>query len=243
MDADCRTFTNLGAFPWLNIGPGAFNPSQLAFNGLGCAVWVVAYAALAYAIFKKKFVEMPVIAAGANIVWELIWSLWFCPTTGRAFWLMYLMAFVIDIFICAAVLRYGAKQFRRVSAGGLGPAVGSGWWSQRVKPLFAINLVVWSAIIAIWELSPLHDPIGANSGYLLNLLLSVLCLEMFLRLNSPHLFSKVIGLSRTVGTALISVSIISIYPRSPLLIATTIACFLVDTTYVVLLFRRHVPWL
>lgn len=231
MSADCRTFTNLGDFPWLNLGDQAFSASQLAFNGLGCAIWVVAYGALAYAIYKKKFVEMPVIAAGANIVWELIWSFWFCPTTGRTFWLMYLAAFVIDIFICVAALRYGARQFK------------GAWWRQRVKPLFVVNLLVWAVIIAVWELSSLHDPIGANSGYLLNLLLSVLSLVMFLRLGTPHLFSKVIGISRAVGTALISVSIASIYPESSVLIAATILCFLVDATYVTLLFRHDVPWL
>ena len=138
--------------------------SGLVFNGIGCLFWVVAYAVLVWEILKKKYVEMPAYIACANIGWEFVWSFFYHPDTGALFSLSYQAAFLLDCFIFYSMLRYGMKQPMTMMV------------RDHFKTLCFLNLIFWIFFSYYYMAGGYDTAIGANSGYIINVPLSLLCL-------------------------------------------------------------------
>ena len=47
---------------------------EFFFYGVGCLLWVVAYAIYIRNIIRLKYVEMPVFAGCCDVAWEFVWS-------------------------------------------------------------------------------------------------------------------------------------------------------------------------
>jgi uncharacterized protein with PQ loop repeat len=61
---------------WLQhfVNTRVYSPLDLFFFSIGFICWVLAYLEIIYNVKKYKFVDMPIISATANIVWEFLWS-------------------------------------------------------------------------------------------------------------------------------------------------------------------------
>ena len=199
----------------------------LIFNGVGCLFWVVAYAVLVWEIRKKKFVEMPAYIAGANIAWEFVWSFFYHPNTGLLFSLSYQAAFLLDCYIFYSVLRYGTKQ-------PMSPE-----FKKYFAPFCIINLIFWILFSYTYRNEGYDTLIGSNSGFIINVILSMQCIMLLFQTTDTAEFSLLLGLCRWLGTGLITVSMFIFYPNNHFVQLLGVACFLLDGTFNYVLWRRH----
>jgi len=211
---------------WINTVD--FSIPALLTNGIGCIFWVVTYAAMVWDIHKKKFVEMPVFVAAANLAWEFVWSFFYNPETGKLFALSYIGAFFLDVWIFWHVLKYGTKQISQAP--------------EEIKKLFVplsvINLIAWGFICYFFVSLGYDDNIGATSGYMLNFMISVLYLVLIFSMKDVSGFSKLVAWGKMLGTGLISVSMFMIFPQNYLIHTLAILCLILDCIYIVILNKR-----
>ena len=203
---------------WVNLE--RYTLAQLTLNGVGCLFWLFAYAVLVTRILRTRFVEMPAFVAGANFGWEIVWSVWFHPSTGPAFSFMYAGAAVLDIFIFSSVLRFGMRQLACPPSRAV------------FRSLCAINVIFWVAVCYCARAEGLDDELGARTGYVINVILSYTSLLLMHRMADHTRFSLYLGVFRTLGTGFISASIVLIYPDSLFLHLLCAACAVLDTCFV-----------
>lgn len=205
---------------WINTDK--FDSAGLLWNGLGCACWVLCYAVLMTRILRKKFVEMPFFIAAGNLAWEFVWSVCYHPDTGRLFSWAYQCAFGIDIFIFCYLFVYGYKQVKEEL------------FQQYFKWILIFSLALWLPLNYFFVKQGLDTSIGATSGYILNVFISLLCPLLYLR-NEAHYFSKWVAWSRFLGTGFISVSMFLFYPENHLVHTLAVLCGFVDFAFILLL--------
>jgi hypothetical protein len=204
-----------------------YDHTGLLFNGIGCLFWVLAYALLVYEIRRKKFVEMPAYIAGANIGWELVWGFIYHPDTGLLYEWSYKAAFLLDCFIFYSIMRYGTKQPMNAE-------------SRRHFLLFCgVNFLFWVLFSITLFRDGYDTPIGAYSGFIINVILSLQCIFMLFQTGETERFSVLFAWCRMLGTALISVSLWFFYPKNESMKLLGIACFILDSVYIYVLWKRH----
>jgi hypothetical protein len=208
------------------INTTAYDPGALITNGLGCGLWVVAYATLVLRIHRKQFVEIPAFVGAADLGWELVWSFFFHPDTGRLFSLSYQGAFLLDVFIFTRLLKYGHKQLAPDDP-----------FQRHFRGLYAGTFLFWALACYLFAREGYDTPIGANSGYIINVILSALSFSLMVH-RDPRLFSPLYAWCRTLGTGLITVSLFLIYPTGHFVQVLGVTCALIDATYLVVLHRR-----
>lgn len=208
---------------WINTE--SYTPAQLIWNGIGCLFWVVTYAALVKEIRVRQFVEMPFFIAAGNIAWEFVWSFFYHPDTGRLYSLSYQGAFALDVFIFYNVLKYGSKQVDI-------PEI-----KKHFKWIAIGLLVMWVPLNYFYVDQGLDTAIGANSGYILNIIISLLYPMLLLRSN-PANFSKTVAWCKFIGTGCITVSMFLIYPTNYFVQTLGAVCFVLDLFYSILLTQK-----
>lgn len=208
---------------WINTEK--YTIAQLLWNGVGCLFWVVTYAALIKAILKKKFVEMPFFIAIGNVSWEFIWSVFYHPDTGILYSLSYQGAFLLDIFIFYHLLKYGSKQ------------VNIPEFQKNFKWIAWCLIILWVPLNYFYVKQGFDTPIGANSGYILNLIISLLYPMLLLRSDVRN-FSPTVAWCKFLGTGCITVSMFLIYPENYFVQILGVACFILDLSYSILLKKK-----
>ncbi len=215
--------------PFINTAD--YSIAGLVFNGVGCLFWVIAYAVLVLEIRKKKFVEMPAYVAGANIGWEFVWSFIYHPDTGIIYALSYIGAFFLDCYIFISILRYGTKQ---PMADGL----------KKHFTMFAFaNLLFWVLFSYFFRNEGFDTTIGSNSGYIINVILSLQCLAMLLQTKDTANFSMLLAWCKMLGTGLITVSMFIFYPDNHFVQLLGVTCLIVDNVFIQVLKQRHGKWI
>lgn len=204
---------------WINTEK--YSTGALIWNGVGCLFWVITYAALVKEIIKRRFVEMPFFIAAGNIAWEFVWSFFYHPDTGELFSLSYQGAFLLDVFIYISVFKYGAKQIDI-------PIL-----KKHFKLIAFALLVIWLPLNYFFVAQGFDTSIGANSGYILNLMISFLYPLLLLRSN-PANFSQTVAWCKWIGTGCITVSMFLIYPDNHFVQVLGVSCFILDLTYSIL---------
>jgi hypothetical protein len=200
-----------------------YTPLQLGLNAAGCLLWVVVYYVIVRDILRKRFVEMPFFIACGNLGWEFVWSVPFSPNSGLLFAWLYRSAFVLDLFIFANLLRYGQKQVAT-------PELLRHW-----RTFCLVLVAAWVALCYFFRSSGLDDAIGATSGYILNLFISVLYFQLYFRVRDPQYFSPLVAWMRMLGTALISASVWLIFPENRFVQTLGVFCFVLDCLFIALL--------
>lgn len=204
-----------------------YSTTGLVFNGIGCLLWVVAYVILVLEIRRKKFVEMPAYVAGANIGWEFVWSFIYHPNTGLLYALSYQAAFFLDCYIFYSTLRYGTKQF-------IHPEL-----TRYFKLFCLVNFGFWVLFCYVHRNEGYDTHNGANSGYIINVILSLQCLFLLLQTKDTSLFSMGLAWSKMLGTAFITVSLFFFFPDNRFVQLLGLSCFVMDNAYIYSLWRRH----
>ena len=208
---------------WINTKD--YSTATLIWNGTGCVFWLITYAAMIRNIIKKKFVEMPFLIAAGNIAWEFVWSFCWHPTTGRFYALSYQGCFFLDCYIFAMMFKYGHKQIE----------------IPLMKKYFKLILVglavIWLPLNYFYVAQGYDTPVGANSGYILSLFISLLYPVLLLRTDVSY-FSPTVAWAKWIGTGCVTVSMFLMYPTNYFVQILGGACFILDFCFGILLTRK-----
>jgi hypothetical protein len=207
-----------------------YTVAEHATFAIGCLLWVFTYFIVIRNIVKKQFVEIPIVAVCANFAWEFLWSFFFRTDMGEIYVWGYRIWFFLDCFIVYGLFRYGVKQV--------------------VHPLFvkhyhlivAICLVAWGALLYFyiekWDAPVTH--MGANSGYILNVMMSALFITFYLRYAQPSSFSALSAWFKGVGTILITIFCF-LHFGDGFLLSMCVITGILDVIYIYLIHKNHSP--
>ena len=208
---------------WINTKD--YTPATLIWNGIGCLFWLVTYAAMVRSIIKNKFVEMPFVVAAGNIAWEFVWSFCVHPTTGKFYAMSYQGCFFLDVYIFAMMFKYGHKQIEI-------PVI------KKYFKLILVGLaIIWLPLNYFYVMQGYDTPVGANSGYILSLFISLLYPMLLLR-NQVTNFSPVVAWCKFIGTGCVTVSMFLMYPTNYFVQILGGACFFLDCGFAIMLSKK-----
>jgi hypothetical protein len=214
---------------WINLKD--YTPLEFFFYGLGCFLWVIAYAIYIRNIPKLKYVEMPVFAGCCDVGWEFTWSFFAFNNMGMLFQAANWVWFALDIgfIFTLGVLRYGAKQLTT-------PVL-----QRRSIFVPACVLIAAFSALATYEMyaQNLDNAVGGRSAYLIQLTISFLYIPLMLRQKDLSCFSYAASWCRSLGSALVVVFFFLHYPDDRFLqtIGTTAA--IVDSCYLYLFAKKR----
>lgn len=201
---------------------------QMLFYLIGFLLWGVAYGLLVVRIPRQGFVEIPFFAVCGNVTWEFLWGfVWKVEMLGETLQWFYRLGCVLDLFILACVFRYGAKQ--------IALPVLRRWF----RPIVVASLAGWIAFYWTFRQQGYDLPLGSNSAYIVNIVMSVLYIGLVLRMRDAALFSTDIGLLKGLGTGFVTVFVFLAYPENRFVQTLGVITALLDTAYMVVLKLRH----
>jgi hypothetical protein len=211
--------------PWINTQ--TYSPFELVLFAIGCGMWVVVYFLYAKHLTKHMMIGMPVFAAASNFGWEFVWG-FLRPYTdmGLLFLWGYRIWFIFDLYIFYGVIRYGAEQ---VST----PAL-----KRFFRPLIAFVAVCWAFLYWFFKAQGYDTPIGANSAYIAQILISILYLLLILRHRKYVWASAPISWLRSLGTGFISIFMFLHYPENHLLLMLCLLSAAIDGVYLFVYHHR-----
>lgn len=202
---------------------------DIVLQVVGLSFWAVAYAALIWSIRKHKFVEMPAFACCANVAWEFLWGFIFPTDFHYIFTVLCVIGCLLDLYIFHNLLKYGIKQQSIASL----PII-----KEHFKSICWFMVIAWLVVLFFLYQEGLDTPIGAHSGYILNMQISILYIIMFLKHPTAAVFSKIVAWSKMLGTGLITISMFTIYPGDHTAQTAGIIVLILDCTYIRLLTNR-----
>ncbi len=210
---------------WINTG--LYSPTQLFLYLGGFVVWGLAYVFVIRAILKTQFVEVPIIAVCGNVTWEILWGFFFPNDMGRLLTLLYQAGGLLDVFILLSLFRFGHKQVANVAV------------RAALKPLICTALVCWAALYIAFRAAGYDLPLGSNSAYLVNLVMSAVYILYAIGYPQVQLFSIATGWMKGIGTAMVTVFVFITYPDNVFVQTMGIVCAILDAIYMAVLYRRQ----
>jgi len=186
--------------------------------------WSLAYLLIIRRGFKDRTFGMPLVAACANISWELIFSFIHPHNPPQLY--IDITWFMLDLLIVYQVLRYGPRSFDDLLPKGSFYAA------------FAVTLAL-SFAITLGITIEFKDWIGGYSAFGMNLIMSILFVVMLRRRNDLGGQSLYIALAKWTGTLLVSVYFYVQVSSSFLMVTLYVAIFFFDALYTVLLYAKH----
>jgi hypothetical protein len=210
----------MDSLPWLNTAK--YSGPMLLLYGVGCFGWVVAYVGTLHKIRSRAYVEIPAAAVVANVAWEFVWGFFNQPDVGRLFSWGYRLWFFLDVFITYNLFKYGPKQI-------VNPTLRR-WFA----PAASFGIVAWAVMLYFFVKEGYDTPYGGTSGYILNVLMSALYIILIVQeRNELDNFSAVVGWSKMLGTALLSIFNAILVPQMRFLMALCAVTFVLDVIYIV----------
>jgi hypothetical protein len=205
-----------------------YSGAEVAWYVGGFLAWTPAYVMIIWIGWKQRRLEIPVVAATANIAWELIWGFFFSVDMGYGLQNVYRGAFLIDVLILWFVFKYGREQTDVPLA-------------RRSYPVLVVGLLaVWGAVVvAMHRTTNVDLPLGSTSAYLVNLIESAVYLWFGLTVLDPRALSLVVAWSKGVGTAMVTVFVFLEYPDHDLVRTLAICVGVIDAAYIALLYARR----
>ena len=192
----------------------------------GCLLWVVVYIIVIRNIIKHKYIEVPVVAVCANVCWEFLWSFVFTTDMGSLYVWGYRIWFFLDCYIVYGMLRYGYKQMVVDQLKSYHVAIAISWIAAWMGMLYFYILYYDAPITKM----------GANSGYVLNVMMSALYIPLLLRQHSTYYFSKLAGWSKGVGTFLITIFCF-LHFKDGFLLSMCVVTTILDLIYIIMIPR------
>jgi hypothetical protein len=203
------------------IGAQTYSDWETFWYVGGFLAWTPAYVAVVMIAFKDRRLEIPMLAATSNVVWEFMWGFVFTQDMGPGLQFVYRGACILDLFILFNVFRYGAKQT-----------------SAPLLQRHHVTLVLAMIGGWAWFFWALRDtqydlPLGSVSAYLDNLLMSGLYLWLLLTRPDPRELSLTVALSKGIGTGMVTVFVFMRYPGHSFVQALAVMVSVLDTAYTV----------
>lgn len=211
---------------WINFQE--YTPLELFLFAGGCSLWVAVYVILLRNIVRKKYFEVPVFAACADVGWEFCWSFLAATNMGLLLERTYQIWFSIDVFLFAGLLMYGWKQITV-------PVLRE---RRYYIPSCILITVLWAAASYFMHIQGLDTPIGARSAYLDQMCISFLYIPLMLRQPDLKNYSYAAAWLRTIGTGMNTIFMNIHYPDDYFLRLIATASTALDLTYVYLFTMR-----
>ena len=190
---------------------------------LGFLAWVATYALIIKRGFQDKACGMPIVALCANISWEFIFGFLHPDLPPMNY--INMGWCIVDIVIIFLYLRYGWKTFSQYFS----------------KPFFFFNYAVVQTLAFLCILTAFYqfqDLDGSYTAYADNIMMSGLFIYWALGKENVDGQSLYIGLAKLVGTLFISIAQYQVMPDAIFLNYAYVACFVLDSLYVGLLYSR-----
>lgn len=204
-----------------------YSPWALFWYVGGFLAWTPAYVVVIWRAQRRRELEIPVIAATANVTWEFIWGFVFDVDMGWGLQWVYRGAFFIDVFILVAVVRYGWKQATTT------PFLRPVW-----PALVAAMIAGWAAFYLALEAEGYDLPLGSNSAYIDNVVMSALYLWFGLGRPLASL-SIPVAWSKGIGTGMVTVFVFIQYPDNVFVHTLGIIVAVLDAAYLTVLYLRR----
>jgi hypothetical protein len=214
---------------WINFVD--YTPLELAFYGLGCLFWVIAYAIYIRNIKRLQYAEMPVFAGCCDVGWEFTWSFLAVNNMGMLFQGANYVWFALDFgyIFTLGVVRYGWKQLTVPQL--------------QKRSLFApicFGIAIFAAVATYFmHTQGLDNEVGGRSAYLIQLTISFLYIPLLLRQPNLENFSYAAGWLRSLGSAMVVVFFALHYPDDYFLLTIGATAAVVDGTFLYIFTRRR----
>jgi hypothetical protein len=211
---------------WINLKD--YTAEEHILFAIGCLGWVITYLIVIKKTFKDKFVEIPVFAICANFAWEFLWSWVFKTNMGELYVWGYRIWFFLDCVIVYGMFKYGYKQWS------------DEFLAKNFKPLILFCLACWFSTlyfyIDIWGQPFTY--MGANSGYILNVMMSLMYPILLLKMKDTTGFSLLGAWCKGVGTLLISIFCFLRFPEHYWLLNLCVITAILDAAYIYIFYKK-----
>jgi hypothetical protein len=214
---------------WINWQD--YTALEFFFYGLGCLLWVFAYAIYIRNIFTLRYVEMPVFAGCCDVAWEFVWSFLAQNDMGMLFQAANYVWFFLDatIIFSFGVLFLGAKQ---LTIPQLQPR-------HIFIPMCLFIAVMAGAATYYLHAQGLDNSVGGRAAYIIQLSISFLYIPLMLRQPTLEYFSFNANWMRAVGSALVVVFFFLHFPSDTFLLTIGTAAAIVDAAFLYLFVQRR----
>lgn len=207
-------------------GNQGYNLYQMITLTFGMVVWTYLYAYLAYRGIKTKFIQMPLILACGNVVWEFFWSFIFQSQHQTGVLIGMGTAFLIDLTIFYGILRY-MRQHIEVKL-----------YANNLKPLAFIGILLWGFVWWTFKASGMDTDAGGASGNILNALIALFWINQVITIKDLNLLSVRLGWAKLLADIPIALFMMSVFPEQYFAYTITWIAVLFDITYIVLFYQR-----
>jgi hypothetical protein len=204
---------------------------EFFFYGMGCFLWVIAYAIYIRNILRLKYVEMPVFAGCCDVAWEFVWSFMAVNNMGMLFQGANYVWFFLDagFIFTYGILGFGAKQFTV---------------PQLQKRAVFIPMCLGIAVMAgaatyFLHAGGLDNAVGGRSAYLIQLSISFLYVPLMLRQANLQNFSLTANWTRALGSAMVVVFFYLHFPSDYFLLTIGTAAAVVDGVFLYLFTQKR----
>ena len=214
---------------WINWQE--YSGLEFFFYGVGCLLWVVAYAIYIRNIIKMKYVEMPVFAGCCDVAWEFVWSFLAWNNMGMLFQAANYVWFFLDagFIFTYGVLMFGAKQ---LTVPQLQP--------RSVFVPMCLGIACMAGVGTYFLHSQgLDNEVGGRAAYLIQLSISFLYLPLMLRQPDLRYFSFTANWTRALGSAMVVVFFFLHYPSDYFLLSIGTASAIVDSVFLVMFVQKQ----
>lgn len=192
---------------------------------IGGVFWSATYILIIRRGFKDKTFGMPMAALCANISWEAIFS-FLTPHDIPQLYVNYIW-FSLDVVIVMQFLKYGRKEFTKISR-----------WQFYASFVLGLSIAIPMILAVNYELK---DSIGAYAAFGQNLMMSVLFVTMLMNREDIRGQSIYIAIFKMIGTGLSSCAFFLYKPvaqDSVLLQFLFVGIFVLDVIYVIGFYQK-----
>lgn len=202
-----------------------YSEVDVALIFIGTILWIAAYLLIIYNAFKKQFVEMPVIAAAANVAWEFSWSFLIRTNLGLVFVWGLRAWFFIDLVILYCILKWGSKQYRDS-------------YFRRYFSIVTISQVLfWIPIYYYFYKEGYDEAMGATSAYLICVLMAALYVTSFIGSDYKEHYSYKVAWLKGLANTSMTLFVFHHYSDKHFLQLMTLIVLLLNIWYIVIVAR------
>ncbi|MBB6461117.1 transmembrane-type terpene cyclase [Flammeovirga kamogawensis] len=201
---------------YINLSDYTVTQQVLFF--LDAIFWAVTYILVIYNAIKYKFFGIPIEAAVANVAWELLFSTVFTTNLGVLFVWGIRLWLITDAVMLFYLHKYGRKQVRV-------PFI-----FKNFNWVTSVGFVLWGLVIYGFVMQ-YGDPIGAGTGYILNIIMSTLFIFLILAHPEEKALSFSIAMWKGFGTVFVGVGIFLGEESSQFVVIIAAITFALDMFY------------
>lgn len=204
---------------WINTD--IYSVTELILFGIGAFFWILCYVFTIRNIIKYKYVSISAGVIGANIAWEFLWAFIFKQDMGMALQIGYIGWFILDVFIVYSTFKYGYKQV-----------------NDNIKThfnlMFAFSIIGWLAVLYTFIKDGYDNPIGANSAYAIQLVISITCLIMLLNNLKEKGISYWAAWFRMLGSLFCGIMCVIHWSENNWILSMVVTYMVIDIYYLII---------